>query len=40
LTFVSEPPVLRFFFGQLDTIDQWDEKLMAAFIADFGEAGC
>ena len=40
LTFVSEPPVLRFFFGRLSAIDQWDETLMQAFIRDFGVGAC
>ncbi|MEE4194087.1 MAG: tryptophanase [Anaerolineae bacterium] len=40
LTFVSEPPVLRFFFGELEPIGDWDQRLKAAFIADFGAGAC
>ncbi len=36
LRFVEEPPVLRFFFGKMEAIDNWDLKLMEAFIDDFG----
>ena len=36
LRFVEEPPVLRFFFGKMEAIDDWDLKLMEAFIDDFG----
>ena len=31
LKFVQEPPVLRFFFGRLDAIDNWSAKLAEAF---------
>lgn len=37
LTFVEEPPVLRFFFGKMQAQDQWSQKLMEAFKSDFGE---
>ena len=36
LKFVSEPPVLRFFLGKLDALDQWSRKLCDAFKKDFG----
>ncbi|HSV73202.1 MAG TPA: tryptophanase [Chthonomonadales bacterium] len=36
LRFIEEPPVLRFFFGRLEAIDGWGEKLVSAFEADFG----
>lgn len=38
LRFVEEPPVLRFFFGRLAPVDDWPQRLAAAFKADFGEA--
>lgn len=38
LTFVEEPKVLRFFFGKLATVDDWQEKLVQKFKADFGES--
>jgi tyrosine phenol-lyase len=37
LRFIEEPPVLRFFFGRLEPLDHWGEKLGKAFEADFGE---
>jgi tryptophanase len=37
LTFVQEPPVLRFFFGRLAPTSDWPAQLAAAFKADFGE---
>jgi len=36
LRFVEEPPILRFFFGKLEAIDNWGRKLCDAFIEDFG----
>jgi tyrosine phenol-lyase len=36
LTFVDEPPILRFFFGKLKAIDNWGKKLCDAFKKDFG----
>lgn len=36
LKFVSEPPVLRFFLGKLEALDQWSRKLCDAFKKDFG----
>jgi tryptophanase len=38
LKFVSEPPVLRFFLGKLDALDNWSRKLCDAFKKDFGES--
>ena len=38
LQWVSEPPVLRFFFGRLRPSNDWGNRLADAFIADFGEA--
>lgn len=38
LQWVSEPPVLRFFFGRLRPLHDWGNRLADAFIADFGEA--
>ncbi len=37
LKFISEPPVLRFFIGKLDVLDNWSRKLCDAFKKDFGE---
>jgi len=36
MKWISEPPVLRFFLGKLDTLNNWQEKLAAAFKKDFG----
>lgn len=36
LTFVEEPPVLRFFLGKLKAVGGWDRTLVQAFQADFG----
>jgi tryptophanase len=36
LRFVEEPKVLRFFFGRLEALDDWGERLAAAFEAEFG----
>ena len=37
LTFVEEPTVLRFFFGKLGTVSDWQTELVAKFRADFGD---
>jgi tryptophanase len=37
LKFVEEPQVLRFFFGKLAPIGDWDTQLVNAFVADFGD---
>ena len=38
LRFVEEPEVLRFFYGRLEPIGDWQEKLVAAFRADLGDS--
>jgi tryptophanase len=38
LEFVEEPSVLRFFFGRLKPVSDWQEKLVAKFRADFGDS--
>lgn len=37
MKWVSEPPVLRFFIGKLDVLDNWDRKLSNTFKKDFGD---
>ena len=37
LRFVHEPKSLRFFTGKLEPVGDWPEKLLEAYIADFGE---
>lgn len=38
LTFVDEPKVLRFFFGKLAPVSDWQTKLAAKFREDFGDS--
>ncbi|MBR4317711.1 MAG: tryptophanase [Kiritimatiellae bacterium] len=38
LKFVEEPKVLRFFFGRLAPIGDWQQKLAAKFREDFGDS--
>lgn len=38
LKFVEEPAVLRFFFGRLAPIGDWQEKLVKKFREDFGDS--
>lgn len=38
LRFVDEPPVLRFFTGRLEPVNDWPEKLAQAFKKDFGDS--
>lgn len=37
LKFYEEPEIMRFFLGRLEPIGDWQEKLVAKFVADFGE---
>ena len=38
LSFSDEPKVLRFFFGRLEPIGDWQDKLVEKFKADFGDS--
>lgn len=38
LTFVEEPKILRFFFGKLATVSDWQPELVAKFRKDFGDS--
>lgn len=37
LRFVHEPKTLRFFTGKLEPVSDWPEKLIEAYVAEFGE---
>ncbi len=37
LKFVEEPPVLRFFFGRMNPLGGWGERLVDAYEREFGE---
>lgn len=38
LIFVEEPKILRFFFGKLAPVSDWQSKLLAKFKSDFGDS--
>ncbi len=38
LRFYEEPQILRFFFGRLEPVGSWQEKLVAKFRKDFGDS--
>ena len=38
LRFYEEPKVLRFFFGKLEPVSDWQQNLLAKFKADFGDS--
>lgn len=38
LAFVEEPKILRFFFGRLKPVSDWQEKLVQKFRKDFGDS--
>ncbi|HWQ31109.1 MAG TPA: tryptophanase [Negativicutes bacterium] len=38
LSFVEEPKMLRFFFGRLKPVSDWQEKLVRKFREDFGDS--
>lgn len=38
LNFTDEPKILRFFFGKLTPVSDWQTKLVAKFRADFGDS--
>ncbi|MGI6226763.1 MAG: tryptophanase [Peptococcales bacterium] len=38
LKFTEEPKTLRFFFGRLEPVSNWQEKLVAQFRKDFGDS--
>ena len=38
LKWIEEPKILRFFFGRLEPMGDWQQKLVAKFKADFGDS--
>ncbi|MDR0307582.1 MAG: tryptophanase [Chitinispirillales bacterium] len=38
LRFVEEPKILRFFFGRLEPVSDWQDKVVAQFRKDFGDS--
>lgn len=38
LAFIDEPKILRFFFGKLKPVSNWQEKLVKKFREDFGDS--
>lgn len=38
LVFTEEPEILRFFYGRLAPVSDWQQKLVAKFRADFGDS--
>jgi tryptophanase len=38
LEFVEEPQIMRFFFGRLKPVSNWQEKLVKKFRQDFGDS--
>ena len=38
LNFIEEPKILRFFFGKLKPIGEWQTRLVAKFKQDFGNS--
>ena len=38
LVFTEEPEILRFFYGRLKPVSDWQEKLLARFRQDFGDS--
>jgi tyrosine phenol-lyase len=38
LRFTEEPEVLRFFYGRLEPVSNWQPELVAAFRRDFGDS--
>ena len=38
LNFIEEPKILRFFFGKLEPIGEWQTKLVSKFKQDLGDS--
>lgn len=38
LRFTEEPDVLRFFYGRLEPVSDWQTQLVATFRRDFGDS--